>query len=65
MFEDALTSADALMLLQIDADEVIDGFRQRYGSYRVGRFEDDPEQLDYEETLDLGRSLGGPSAELL
>lgn len=47
--------------LDIDADEVIEGFRTRYGSYQVGSFEADPQQLEYDEMVDLAQSLGGSS----
>lgn len=43
----------------IDFDDFTMGFRDRYGTHRVGRYEEDPEMLEYEELLSLGMSLGG------
>ncbi|MGL4460596.1 MAG: hypothetical protein ACRC1K_16050 [Planctomycetia bacterium] len=49
-----LTSDD----FAIDADEFTLNFRERYGSHGLGLVEEDPEQLEYEEMLELGQSLG-------
>lgn len=59
MYVDSLQISDELFGfdLEIDADDVIEGYRDRYGAYRVGRLEEDPEQMDYEEMLELGWAL--------
>jgi hypothetical protein len=41
----------------LDAEEVVSGFRDRYGTHRIGRIEDDPEMGEYESTIDLARAL--------
>lgn len=43
----------------IDGEDLILEFRDRYGEYRMGRIEADPEMGDYEETIDLALSLRG------
>lgn len=48
---------DFLFELEFDANDFVEGYRERHGDYRLGRLEDDPEQMEYEETLELGMSL--------
>jgi len=43
--------------LFFDHDEVASGFRDHRGSTSAGRFEDDPEMLEYEDLVELGESL--------
>lgn len=57
---------DLLLSLFVDLEddglvdcEFVEGFRSRYGTYQFGHLEEDPEQLEYEELMNLGESLGG------
>ena len=58
MFADGLFAEFGLDDLQIEMDDFLMGFRDRYGSHGVGRSEDDPEMEQYEELMELGQSLG-------
>lgn len=40
-----------------DFDLFVSEYRDRFGSYRCGRLEDDPSWDEYEDTVDLGLSL--------
>ncbi|MFO0949242.1 MAG: hypothetical protein U1D30_25575 [Planctomycetota bacterium] len=58
MAADTTYMMDELEELLLDAEEIVVNFRDRYGDYSVGHFEEDPEMSEYEEILDLGRILG-------
>ena len=58
MYEDVVSFVDDFELLGPSADQFVDGFQERYGVYRAGCIENDPEQMQYEEMIDLGLSLG-------
>jgi hypothetical protein len=45
--------------LGLDHDRIVAGWLDRYGDYRMGRVEADPELAEYEELILLGRSLAG------
>lgn len=55
----AYDELEALFDDDFDFEEFVGGFEAQYGTYRVGRWEEDPEMLEYEEILDLGKTLGG------
>lgn len=57
MHADIALELEDLFDLALDADEIVTNFRDRYGDYRLGRMEEDPEMSEYEEILDLGTSL--------
>lgn len=57
MYADTLFAGEELDLLDLDAEEIIANFRDRYGDYHEGRFEEDPEMTEYEETVELAASL--------
>ena len=57
MYDDVLAMDKEFEAFGLEADEIIEGFRDRYGAHRVGRLEEDPEMCDYEEVVELGRSL--------
>lgn len=40
-----------------DFDLFVNEYRDRMGSYRCGRLEEDPSYDEYEETVDLGMAL--------
>lgn len=48
---------DELEALLVECDDIVEGFRARYGTHRIGRIEDDPQQMEYEELINLGSSL--------
>lgn len=60
MYADSLNLSDDFLGFDVefDAEDFVMGYRERHGSYRVGRMEDDPDQMEYEEMLELGISLG-------
>lgn len=39
------------------ADDLIGGYRERNGEYRLGCFDDDPEMDRFDEMVDLAASL--------
>lgn len=43
----------------VDLDDFTLGFRDRYGTHRIGSYEEDPEMMEYEELVSLGMSLSG------
>lgn len=57
MCADWLSLDDDLEEFLIEAGEVVDGFRDRYGEYRLGEVEADPHMSEYEERLSLAASL--------
>ena len=57
MNADTFTFDDELEAYLIEADDVIEGFRDRYGEHRLGSFEDDPQMCEYEDRLDLAHAL--------
>ncbi|QDU59738.1 hypothetical protein Pan216_05700 [Planctomycetes bacterium Pan216] len=57
MSDEKMFAMDEWELALLDGD-FIEGFKGRYGTHREGYFEDDPEQLAYEEMVALGQSLG-------
>lgn len=59
MNDDALFAGDELDLFLMDIDEVVVNYRHQYGEYRLGRLEQDPDMSEYEDTVELGRSLAG------
>jgi hypothetical protein len=57
MYADVAIELEDLFELALDGDEIVTNFRDRYGDYRLGRMEEDPEMSEYEEIVDLGSSL--------
>ena len=63
MYNDDYEAIDAFDLLGPSADDFCDGFRTRYGAYETGRPEEDPEQMEYEEMIELAEALGAGRVE--
>lgn len=43
--------------LLLEADDILEGFSERYGTHRLGRQEIDPEMYSYEERIELADAL--------
>ena len=58
MYVDDLLMTDEFEDMAFGSHDFFVSFRDLNGTYRVGRLEDDPQMMEYEEIMELGYSLG-------